>query len=224
MDKQIVVCGRTAHMYEHAAGVCRALNAVGLDARIAGGFIRDVIFGQAPKDVDIVVPVGLHDSNHQDAVDALQKILPDTIWRWLPFYGEREIGDRVFSVFQSHHSTRTPSSFACRAYSIDILLYRADSIEQAATSFDDTLNMLTLDAKGQVTSHSPRMIRLGVIDSPRPISDIRREKMLNKHKTIRASEGDSRHTLMLYSPEYLSSFTIIHEETSLWTTARPIPF
>lgn len=217
MSRKIVLCGGVATMYSYAQEVVKELREAGFDAAIAGGFVRDIVFAQAPKDVDIVVPVGTGDEDHVEALVklAMKRICPSPQWRWFPFYGEREIGDRIFSVLQ-RSDPYGPS--------IDILLYRAESIPEAANAFDDTLNMLTLSPEGRVQSHSPKVIRLGEMDSHRPLTTERIAKMKAKHKAIRESMEGGPDEIHVFTPSYFNSFTVEMEDITQCLTKSPIPF
>ncbi|AFO12310.1 hypothetical protein PhiS1_21 [Pseudomonas phage Phi-S1] len=96
------------------------LRASGIQAGIAGGFARDIYFGKAPKDIDVVVT--------DCSWERLQEFIEETKMVAVPFriYNEAK-GDRLIGGFKCLNE-------------IDIVLYDCRTLGDAIDNFDFNLN------------------------------------------------------------------------------------
>lgn len=111
---------------EYLADVCN------FNTRIAGGFCRDVYFGETPKDIDIVVA---SQSIHDDPAEA-HRMLGDI----LTYLGVHHLGFRMYS---EGTSDRIVGGFKCVG-NIDVVLYDCKDTFEAIDSFDFNLNQFVL--------------------------------------------------------------------------------
>ena len=100
------------------------LRASGIQAGIAGGFARDIYFGKAPKDIDIVVT--------DCSWERLQEFIEETKMVAVPFriYNEAT-GDRLIGGFKCLNE-------------IDIVLYDCRNLGDAIDNFDFNLNQFVV--------------------------------------------------------------------------------
>lgn len=173
MQTEITITGNAARMYKQATIVRGILKTFDVPCEIAGGFVRDVIFGIEPKDIDIVVPSDPCGKSFVEIRDILTDYLPKGEWQMFPFYDRDIDEDRVHSVFKS------------TVYNVDVILYHAETCTLAIQWFDDAINMLSLNPEnGEVTYHAQVNTVLPMQPFLRVANKARQEKMMDKRDNI----------------------------------------
>lgn len=179
MQTEITITGNAAHMYKQATIVRGILKTFDVPCEIVGGFVRDVIFGIEPKDIDIVVPSDPCGKSVVEIYGILTDCLPKGEWQMFPFYDRDIDEDRVHSVFKS------------TVYNVDVIVYHAESCTLAIQWFDDVINMLSLNPdNGEVTYHAqvntvlPMQPMQPMQPSLRVANKARQEKMMDKRDNI----------------------------------------
>lgn len=204
--KQITITGKTAEMYKQATIVRAILMTHNFDCGITGGFVRDVVFGLEPKDVDIFVPVGTEDTVFANS-DAYSKIhallheyLPQGEWHHFIYYDGLGDDDRIYGVFQS------------KVFNLDIILYKTATLTEAVQSCDDYLNMMTIEpTTGDVTYHGSRSVTLPTQSVARKSRVGRAEKMQSKRYAIMDQNQMDRNWLCLLTKQHLETHNIQRE-------------
>lgn len=112
-----------------ALDVAQKLRGLGYSVMIAGGFCRDVYFGEMPKDLDIVVAAGPGTSaNHSDIHETLAGALSDI-----------DVVHLGFRMYTESASDRLIGGFKC-AGNLDVVLYDVRTAPEAVEAFDFNLN------------------------------------------------------------------------------------
>lgn len=116
-----------------ALDVAQKLRGLGYSVMIAGGFCRDVYFGEMPKDLDIVVAAGPGTSaTHSDIHETLAGALSDI-----------EVVHLGFRMYTESASDRLIGGFKC-AGNLDVVLYDVRTAPEAVEAFDFNLNQFVL--------------------------------------------------------------------------------
>lgn len=115
-----------------ALTLAQELSDHGFSVLIAGGFCRDVYFGEVPKDIDIVVAAG---SIHDDPAES-HAILADVLKR----LGIEHLG---FRMYTESAADRLVGGFKCTG-NLDVVLYDVKYAAEAVDAFDFNLNQFVL--------------------------------------------------------------------------------
>lgn len=115
--------------------IAEELSAHGFSVHVAGGFCRDVYFGEAPKDIDIVVS---QKSIHDDPAEAYE-MLGEILTR----LGVTHLG---FRKYGEGSSDRLIGAYKCTG-NLDVVLYETRWAHEAVDSFDFNLNQFVLQRR-----------------------------------------------------------------------------
>lgn len=113
-------------MLQGAFDIVELLHKEGVSAIIAGGAARDIFFGVAPKDVDIIC-AGV---DHYRITDILLKA--NLSFKQFPKYHTGSDSDRLAGVWKIEESN------------IDIILYDTECVSEAIGKFDYNLNQFAV--------------------------------------------------------------------------------
>lgn len=113
-------------MLQGAFDIVELLHKEGVPAIIAGGAARDIFFGVAPKDVDIIC-AGV---DHYRITDILLKA--NLNFKQFPKYHTGSDSDRLAGVWKVEESN------------IDIILYDTECVSEAIGKFDYNLNQFAV--------------------------------------------------------------------------------
>ncbi|CBZ41996.1 nucleotidyltransferase [Pseudomonas phage phi15] len=155
------------------------LEALGFSVVIAGGFCRDVYFGEPPKDIDIVVA----GANREDPMASVALALATL-----------EVTCQAFHVYNGASSDRLIGGFKCTG-NVDVVVYDIRDALDSPEHFDFNLNQFMLKGAdfesayvyyvGDTSWHE------GLVPVRQDYSDDRRNKMREKwlNLTWRFPEG-----------------------------------
>lgn len=123
-----------------ALAVAQALSDHGFSVIVAGGFCRDVYFGEVPKDIDIVVAAG---SIHDDPAEA-HAILGEVL-------KQQQVDFLGFRMYTEGKSDRLVGGFKCTG-NLDVVLYDVRWAGEAVEAFDFNLNQFVLQRSDDIES------------------------------------------------------------------------
>lgn len=113
-------------LLQGAFDIAEALIDAGIGAVIAGGCARDLYFGVAPKDIDIIC-AGASPELVTETLDKL--LLP---YESFPKYHTGSDSDRLQGVWKLHGAE------------IDVILYETEDVAEAISKFDYNLNQFAI--------------------------------------------------------------------------------
>jgi hypothetical protein len=152
----------------------------------AGGCIRDLAYGLPIKDVDILIPCG-PDKDEKDMFSLMEHVAKEI----RAVFGYAVAIAMAYQQTSSELSETQGSDFNERLYGViqvrsnfprDIIFSRCSNMREVVASFDCNINAGWMNQKGAVVYTKPDNLEWW-----KPITDSRRQRMLNKWEQICSS-------------------------------------
>lgn len=156
---------------------------------IAGGAVVDTLYGKTPKDYDLVLPLGMaDDSEAHQCIESFSEVFSrlgctTKVYQSYGINMGEEINDTSFQAM--FYSCMKVQMGNCQ---LDILLSKADCIEDHVKRHDCNMNMVWFDGREIQWEHGGSEPKVDVLEFREGVCDARINRMDIKRHNLICSE------------------------------------